>query len=622
MTELTTNTDYPAAQQGGMLPAIRSSFKQADSFYRQPAFQRALPSIAAAVVAIVGLIVYVSIQTPDRTTLFASLSEGEKARVFDALKNNGMDVQIDPATGELTVPVDDYHNAKLNLASQGIPMQAPTGSSALNDMPMGTSRSVEALKIKQSLEYELARSITEIESITNARVHLAIPERSAFARNTQEPSASVFIELASGRTLSSTQVEAIVNLVSSSVPNLGKSKVSIVDQAGRLLSNSIEDAASTASELQFQYRMRIEDIYRSRVERLLTPIVGPGNVSSQVNIDIDFTTLEVTEDRVLPDNVLLSQQKSVDEQVANRARGIPGSVGNTPPAQSNFDAIGNETDVIGTDADAAGEAPVADAEPQVDDLNAVPGDANTGNTVADYALPDAPKKAKTVQKADPMMRSSSEVQNYEVSRQISTRKMPSAKIQKITVAVLLREQMLVGPDGQSQVQKISAEEKQEIQALVTNALGLTPERGDMVIISSRPFMTKIVDGVVIEWYQEPWVRDLMNKSVMLLIIAVVSLGILRPLMARLLTPSQDALKASFADQNMAELEAMDLQDGQSLEDLKAKLKPKKTAISAEMLDTANSYDDKVALIRMMVGDEAGRVSNVFKAMMEKDMNVI
>jgi flagellar M-ring protein FliF len=390
-----------------------------------------------------------------------------------------------------------------------------------------------------------------------------------------------------------------------------------------LLSNSIEDAASTASELQFQYRMRIEDIYRSRVERLLTPIVGPGNVSSQVNIDIDFTTLEVTEDRVLPDNVLLSQQKSVDEQVANRARGIPGSVGNTPPAQSNFDAIGDETDAIGNDADAAGEPAAADADdPQADGLNAVPGDANAGNAVANYVIPDAPKKAEAVKEVDPMMRSSSEVQNYEVSRQISTRKMPSAKIQKITVAVLLREQMIVGPDGQSQVQTISADEKQEIQALVTNALGLTPERGDMVIISSRPFMTKIVDGVVIEWYQEPWVRDLMNKSLMLLIIAVVSLGILRPLMTRLLTPSQDALKATFADNNLAELEAMDMQDGQSLEDLKAKLKPKKTAISAEMLDTANSYDDKVALIRMMVGDEAGRVSNVFKAMMEKDMNVI
>ena len=186
--------------------------------------------------------------------------------------------------------------------------------------------------------------------------------------------------------------------------------------------------------------------------------------------------------------------------------------------------------------------------PAGDDLNAVPGDANAGNAVARLcALQMRPKKPKSGKEADPMMRSSSEVQNYEVSRQISTRKMPSAKIQKITVAVLLREQMIVGPDGQSQVQTISAEEKQEIQALVTNALGLTPERGDMVIISSRPFMTKIVDGVVIEWYQEPWVRDLMNKSVMLLIIAVVSLGILRPLMTRLLTPSQDALKATFAD---------------------------------------------------------------------------
>jgi flagellar M-ring protein FliF len=332
-----------------------------------------------------------------------------------------------------------------------------------------------------------------------------------------------------------------------------------------------------------------------------------------VNIDIDFTTLEVTEDRVLPDNVLLSQQKSIDEQVTNRARGIPGSVGNMPPAQSNFDAIGAEADVIGNGAD---------LDPKAGDPTAVPGDANAGNAVANYALPEASEKAEAVQQTDPMMRSSSEVQNYEVSRQISTRKMPSAKIQKITVAVLLREQMVVGPDGQSQVQTISADEKQEIQALVTNALGLTPERGDMVIISSRPFMTKIVDGVVIEWYQEPWVRDLMNKSLMLLIIAVVSLGILRPLMARLLTPSQDALKATFVENNLAELEDIDLQEGQSLEDLKAKLKPKKTAISAEMLDTANSYDDKVALIRMMVGDEAGRVSNVFKAMMEKDMNVI
>ena len=332
MTDLTTQTAASAPATTGIIPSIGSGFKRANFFYKQPGVQRALPSIAAAIIAIVGIIFYVALQTPERTTLFASLSESEKSRVFEALKNGGTDVRIDPATGELTVPVDDYHSAKLNLAAQGIALPTSDSQSGLDDMPMGTSRSIETLKIKQAMEYELARSITEIDTVNNARVHLAIPERSAFARNTQEPSASVFIELGVGRSLSSQQVEAIVNLVASSVPNLAKNKVSIVDQSGRLLSNSIEDPASTASELQFQYRMRIEELYRTRVERLLTPIVGPGNVSSQVNIDIDFTTLEVTEDRVLPENTaLLSKQVSRDEEVSSRARGIPGAVSNEAP---------------------------------------------------------------------------------------------------------------------------------------------------------------------------------------------------------------------------------------------------------------------------------------------------
>jgi flagellar M-ring protein FliF len=124
------------------------------------------------------------------------------------------------------------------------------------------------------------------------------------------------------------------------------------------------------------------------------------------------------------------------------------------------------------------------------------------------------------------------------------------------------------------------------------------------------------------WYDEAWVKDLMSKSLMLLIISVVSLAVIRPLLSRLLTPSQDSLKTAFIEDNVDDLENMELGDGQSLEDLKAKLKPKKTAISAEMLDTANSYDDKVAIIRMMVSDESGRVANVFKAMMQNETDVI
>ena len=604
MSDTSTNAVNVVPQQTGLISTVGSSFRQANNFYRQPGIQRALPSIAAAIVAILGIIIFTTLQTPDRTTLFASLSESEKSRVFDALKNSGMDVQIDPATGELTVPVNDYHTAKLNLAAQGIPMQAAEGYGTLDNMPMGTSRSLENLKIKQSLEYELARSIGEIETISNARVHLAIPERSAFARNSQEPSASVFVELGAGRALNSQQVEAIVNLVSSSVPNLGKNKVSIVDQSGRLLSNAIEDPASTASELQFQYRMRIENIYRSRVERLLTPIVGPGNVSSQVNIEIDFTSIEVTEDRVLPnDTVLLSQQTSRDEEVMGKSGGIPGAISNQPPSASIFETV---------DQGAAATTDPATSE-----------EANKDKTVGTYAPGNSNTSSQQSQEfSETKLRSSSEVQNFEVSRQISTKKMPSATIQKITVAVLLREQTTVDANGEVQTLKISDVEKTEIQDLVSSALGLTPERGDKVIITTRPFVTKIIDGIETKWYEEVWLKDLANKFLMLLIITVVSLAVIRPLLSRLLTPSQDSLKASFAEASLEDLENMELEEGQSLEDLKAKLKPKKATISAEMLDTANSYDDKVALIRMMVSDEAGRVSNVFKAMMQDDLDVI
>ena len=277
------------------------------------------------------------------------------------------------------------------------------------------------------------------------------------------------------------------------------------------MSNSVEDPAATASELQFQYRMRIEDLYRARVERLLTPIVGPGNVSSQVNIDIDFTTLEVTEDRVLPDDVaILSQQISRDEEVSSRAQGIPGSVANEPPSQSKF----TPADEMQQPADAQNAA--TDETNPTDPQNP---QAKENDTVVSKYSPNSRSIAVAANSGSKMV-SSNEVQNYEVSRQISTKKMPSAEIRKVTVAVLLREQSVVAPSGEIQTLEISDEEKEEIKNLVSSALGLTPERGDSVIISSRPFMTKISDGVEKSWHEEPWIRDLISKSMMIIIIEI------------------------------------------------------------------------------------------------------
>jgi len=288
---------------------------------------------------------------------------------------------------------------------------------------------------------------------------------------------------------------------------------------------------------------------------------------------------------------------------------------NEPPAQSEFLPISEMKTGQQDEGAAAAENAVTDAAG-----NAVTAGANEGQVVDKYS--GTGTRLKDSDGSGSTMVSSNEVQNYEVSRQISTRKMPSTEIRKVTVAVLLREQSMVTPSGEIQTLAISDEEKDEIKELVSSALGLTPERGDMVIISSRPFMTQITDGITKAWYEEAWVKDLMSKSLMLLIISVVSLAVIRPLLSRLLTPSQDSLKTAYIEENVDDLENMELGEGQSLEDLKAKLKPKKTAISAEMLDTANSYDDKVAVIRMMVTDESGRVANVFKSMMQNDLDFV
>ena len=149
---------------------------------QQPSFQRALPMIVSVVVIVACLIAVALMQKPARTTLYASLPETEKARIYDALTNAGVDVTLDPTTGDVMVPADDYHSARIQLAAQGLPQSVPDGYDTLTDIPMGTSRSVETMRIKQAQEVELARSITEISAVRSARVHLALPERSVFVR--------------------------------------------------------------------------------------------------------------------------------------------------------------------------------------------------------------------------------------------------------------------------------------------------------------------------------------------------------------------------------------------------------------------------------------------------------
>ena len=196
----------------------RNMLSTVRKFFAEPGVQRSIPTAAAALLVFFGLMAYLFLQQPERTTLYASLPENEKARIVDALKNANVDVALDPSSGEVLVPTNDFHRSRILLAAQGLPASMPDGYKQLEDMPMGTSRSVENMRLKHSQEIELARSISEIDSIVSTRVHLAIPEKSVFVRNNPEPTASVMVQMANGRVLGRQQVDAIVHLVSSSVP--------------------------------------------------------------------------------------------------------------------------------------------------------------------------------------------------------------------------------------------------------------------------------------------------------------------------------------------------------------------------------------------------------------------
>ena len=532
-----------------------------------------LPAAGAIIVSVVGLTFFVISQQPERTTLYASLPEAEKARVVDALRNSGVDVALDPTTGDVIVPVSDYHSSRMTLAAQGLPTSVPDGYSAVSEIPMGSSKSVESARLKQGQEIELARSISEIDGVVTSRVHLAIPEKSVFARASTPPTASVFVQMENGRSLSRQQVDAIVHLVSSSVPFMAKNDVTVVDQYGNLLSRPPQDSAGMLSDAQLEHRIRLEDIYRNRVIALVSPIVGAGNVTAQVNLEMDFTRSEVTEEVVDPEgNALRSEQRSTDYSSEMNARGVPGATTNRAPSQAEMESQ------QGDDADSSG-------------LN---------------------------------NRSSSEVRNYEVSRTVSTTQRPSNQIMRIQAAVLVREMEAVNPEtGLMEVQEIPQDKLDEIRALVSDAIGFNSERGDSLTVSSSTFVSAL-EGVKKPWYDMDWAVTIMSQSLTILIMAVVVLGVIRPLINRIMVPSAQGGpgEAIIAQDDEVDLDTVEIQEGESLEDIKAKLKPKKAAISAEMLDTANTYDDKVAVIRMIVSDEAGRVSNVFKTMMQKDMDMI
>ncbi|NEX45289.1 flagellar basal-body MS-ring/collar protein FliF [Pseudotabrizicola algicola] len=553
------------------LQGLRDGFEQ---FTRQPAVRRALPSIVLVVATLVAVMAWILLREPPRTALYPGLAEAEKATVVEALNGAGISATVDSVSGEILVATADYHRARFALASKGLPQSVPDADSVLAEMPMGASRALETARLRQAQELELSRSIAEIATIQAARVHLALPEKSAFLRDSHPPRASVFVTLAAGRVLDQGQVDAIVHLVSSSVPGMGRSDVSVIDQAGRLLSVNDGDPAGQLSDRQLRHRVEVETLLRRRIEALLTPIVGVGNLSVEVTAAMDFTRREITEERVDPEgNALRSEQLSESENRDAPAGGIPGAVANTPPTEAQLTA-------------------------------------------------EAPANAAAGGEGSIRNRTSGTTRNYEISRTVQNTQPEIGQITRISAAVVIRAPAPApvptdGTDAAAPPQEaIPAALLADLQRLTESAIGHDASRGDSVTILAQPFA---VPELVMEppGMQLDWLPAVLRDVVLVAILAIVGLGLVRPLLLR--QTNVAGLPGGVLPQGPTTVEVA---EGESLDDVEAKLERRQKDLAGSVLGSRASRAEKQAVLRQLVADDPARIATVLHRMIRPELDAV
>ena len=556
-----TAASVQTVQNASLSARGRSFVNYANLMMHQPGVRRAIPAIALVLASLFALFVYTVLGEQTKATLYSGMPEAEKSRAIEVLAGAGITANLDKTNGAITVNQEDYHRARMALASEGLPQGIPNGYDVISDMPMGTSRSIEAARLRQMQELELARSISELQSVNSARVHLALPERSAFVRDNKPPSASVVVHVQPGRTLDEAQVNAIVSLVATSVPEMTRAAVSVVDHTGRLLSSMSDDPVQNLTDHQLKHQMKMEQMLRNRIESLIMPIVGVGNAAVEVTMDMDFTRSEVTSEQYNPDGTALrSEQQMLEQTAGSAARGIPGAVSNTPPP----------TPELGADAPETLSAPSA-----------------TQNS------------------------SSSSTRNYEVSRRVETTLPSSAKVMRIHAAILLREPA-AGPEGPN---PHSEDFLTDIETLAASAIGFSTERGDTITVSSKPFATPEA-APELPWYETAWMSQAGRQAIQLFALAIIILGVVRPILTRVLLNPPDLI----ADPNEPVFTAqVEVAEGESIGDLQDKL----DEVMQKGVDQENiSYDDKVALIRHLAESDTTRIATVFQNMIDAEEDAV
>jgi flagellar M-ring protein FliF len=472
-----------------------------------------LLGIAAAVAA--GVTVVLWWRGPNWSLLYGNLSDSDASSVVQALQTASIEYKLDGSSGAIMVPAERVHDARLQLAGQGLPQGKNASLELMSKDPgFGVSQFMENARYQYALEGELARTISSLQAVEAARIHLAMPQQSAFVRDRRPPSASVLLQLRPGHRLQSEQVSAIVHLVASSIPELDSDNVTVVDQQGRLLSSPKNSEAAITAE-QFEAAHRVEDTYIEHIEKLISPLVGDGRVHAQVTVDLDAGASEEAHEQYKPDSAIMRSEQSAEEVSRSGSAasgGIPGALTNQPPTG-------------GTASAASPTKPAAVV-------------AGAGGANAAAATSAAATAAATVTTTTPENTSKQSTRNYEIDRTVSYSRQPAGRVKRVTVAVLVDNMRQVGADGKAVERPLTKAEMDDITRLVKDAVGFDEARGDSVNVVNQPLQPQVTETLkpeVVPLWQRPWIRDVVRLILGALVLVALALGVLRPLIKNLST---------------------------------------------------------------------------------------
>jgi flagellar M-ring protein FliF len=540
-----------------------------------------LVGIAMAVAA--GVTVVLWSRGPTYSTLYANLGAQDQAQITQALDAAQIPYRMLPGSSTIEVPAEKLNDARLKLAGQGLPEGGGGFAMMDKDPGFGVSQFMENARYQHALEAELARTISALRPVEGARVHLAVPRPSAFVRDHKGASASVFLQLKQGRRLEQEQIQAIVNLVASSIPDLEANSVTVVDQQGRLLSSPEGHDPFSMREQQYDLIHRLEDDYGQRIEALLIPLVGPGRVHAQVVAQMDMAVTEEAHEQYKPDSQIVRSEQTSESVTrdANGTQGVPGALTNQPPAAG------------------VAQPPAPNTPPKP--ANGAP--AAAGAAAAATTATTTPTTESTSKQA---------TKNYEIDRTVAYTKQPAGRLRRITVAVLIDNLRSVGKDGKPKETPLAKEQLDHINQLVKDAVGYDEHRGDSVNVVNASFTqdtTPAPDGELVsaKIWESPLFLDIAKIAGGLVVLLVLVLSVIRPLVKNLIAPTAQQMQVQVLPKQAAAALGTSPENAANT-----------PALPGAAQQAAATHEQQIALARTLVTQDPKRVAQVVKGWVAND----